>query len=99
MLILIGANDIGHGRNPWGVATNDMPNLLNIIFSNAPSANVLLAKATTLQNTIPGLRVYATNIPIYNAALQASGQPRRAQGQNVFLADMFSAVDLPANFS
>src|SRR5262249_46288882 len=26
MLILIGANDIGRGRNPWTVATNDMPN-------------------------------------------------------------------------
>src|SRR5690348_1771126 len=50
MLIMIGANDIGHGRNPRIVATNDMPTLLNTIFSNTPNANVILTKATTLQN-------------------------------------------------
>ena len=98
MLILIGANDIGRGRNPWIVATNDMPNLLNIIFSNAPSANVFLAKTTTLLNAGLGYNVYATNVPIYNAALQAMVNQRRVLGQNVFLADMFSAVDYGTGF-
>jgi lysophospholipase L1-like esterase len=98
MLILIGANDIGRGRNPWIVATNEMPNLLNIIFSNAPNANVILAKATTLQNASLGYNVYATNLPIYNAALQAMVNQRRALGQGVFLADMFSAVDYSTMF-
>jgi lysophospholipase L1-like esterase len=32
MLILIGANDIGNGRNPQLVATNNVDTLLNIIF-------------------------------------------------------------------
>jgi lysophospholipase L1-like esterase len=98
LLILIGANDIGHGRNPWNVATNDMPKLLGVIFSNAPNANVLLAKMTTLQNAGLGYDVYATNVPIYNAALQTMVNQRRALGQNVFLADMFSALDYSTMF-
>ena len=98
MLILIGANDLGRGRNPWTVATNDMPNLLSVIFSSVPNANVILAKATTLQNAGLGYSAYATNVPIYNAALQAMVNQRRALGQNVFLADMFSAVDYNTMF-
>jgi lysophospholipase L1-like esterase len=98
VLILIGANDIGRGRNPWAVATNDMPNLLSVIFSNVPNAHVFLAKTTTLQNAGIGYGVYATNVPIYNAALQRMVNQRRAAGQNVFLADMFSAVDYSTGF-
>lgn len=98
MLILIGANDIGRGRNPRVVATNDMSGLLNIIFSNTPNANVILAKTTTLQNASLGYGAYATNVPIYNAALQAMVNQRRALGQNVFLADMFSAADYSTGF-
>lgn len=93
VLILIGANDIGQGRNPWLTATNDMPNLLNLIFSNAPNANVLLAKITTLQNATANYGNYALNVPIYNAALQRVVNLRRAAGKNVFLADLFSVVD------
>jgi lysophospholipase L1-like esterase len=102
VLVLIGANDIGRGRNPYQVATNDMPNLLDIIFSNAPNANVILAKITSLYNAnISGLNyaAYATNVPIYNAALQAMVNQRRALGQNVFLADMFSAVKRAVMFN
>jgi lysophospholipase L1-like esterase len=98
LLILIGANDIGRGRNPWHVATNDMPNLLSVIFSNVPNVNVILSKITTLQNAGLGYNVYATNVPIYNAALQAMVNEQRALGQNVFLADMFSAVDYSTMF-
>jgi lysophospholipase L1-like esterase len=98
MLVLIGANDIGRGRNPWSVATNDMRILLNIIFSAVPNAHVLLAKTTTLQNANLGYGAYATNVPIYNAALQTLVNQRRAQGQKVFLADMFSAVDYGTMF-
>src|ERR1019366_3759108 len=50
VLLLIGANDIGRGRDPNYVATNDMPNLLDLIFSNVPNANIILAKITSLQN-------------------------------------------------
>lgn len=98
MLILIGANDIGHGRNPWVVATNDMPGLLSVIFSNTPNVNIILTKATTLQNAGLGYNVYATNLPVYNAALQMMVNQRRALGQKVFLADMFSAVDYDTGF-
>ena len=98
MLILIGANDIGRGRNPWVVATNDMPNLLGVIFSNVPNAHVLLTKITTLQNASLGYNAYASNVPIYNAALQGMVNQRRALGQKVFLADMFSALDYSTMF-
>jgi len=98
MLILIGANDIGRGRNPFTVATNDMATLLNIIFSNAPSVHVMLAKATTLQNAGLGYAGYAVSITTYNSALQRLVNQRRASGQNVFLADMFSAVDYGTMF-
>jgi len=72
-----------------------------LIFSNAPNANVILAKASSLQNGSAGglnYGVYATNVPIYNAALQNMINQRRALGQNVFLADMFSAVDYNTMF-
>jgi lysophospholipase L1-like esterase len=101
VLLLIGANDIGRGRDPYQVATNDMPNLLDLIFSNVPNVNIIIAKITSLQNAnISGLTYsnYATNVPIYNAALQSMVNQRRALGQNVFLADMYSAVDYNTMF-
>jgi lysophospholipase L1-like esterase len=102
VLLLIGANDIGRGRNPYQVATNDLPNLLDLIFSNAPGANVILAKITSLGNAnVGGLNygAYYTNVSIYNAALQVVVNQRRALGQNVSLADMFSAVDFNTMFN
>ena len=100
VLVLIGANDLGRGRNPYVVATNDMPKLLDVIFSNAPNANALLAKPTMLLNaTVGGYGAYASNVPIYNAALQAMVNQRRELGQNVFLADMYSAVDYATMFN
>jgi lysophospholipase L1-like esterase len=101
VLLLIGVNDIGRGRNPYQVATNDMPKLLDLILSNVPNANVILAKVTSLQGAnISGLNYAAfyTNISIYNAALQAMVNQRHALGQNVFVADMFSAVDINSMF-
>lgn len=102
VLVLMGANDIGRGRDPWQVATNDLPALLDLIFSNAPNAHVLLDKTMTLQNATAGSLNYgafATNVPIYNAALQTMVNQRRALGQNVFLADMFSVVDYTTMFN
>ena len=98
MLILIGANDIGNGRNPWLVATNNVDTLLNIIFSNAPNVTVVLAQATGQEN-YPGLSVNGMNIPIYNAALQKLVNQRRTLGQKVCLADLYSVVTYPVNFS
>jgi lysophospholipase L1-like esterase len=100
VLLLIGANDIGRGRNPRFVATNDLANLVAMIFSNVPNASVLLAKITTLQDALGSTSygAYATNVPIYNAALQAWVNQRRALGQKLFLADMFSVVDYSTMF-
>jgi len=98
LLVLIGVNDIGHGRNPWTVATNDMPNLLKVIFFGATNAHVFFSKITSLQSASLGYSPYATNVLIYNAALQAMVNQRRALGQKVFLADMFSAVDYNTMF-
>jgi len=100
ILLLVGANDIGRGRNPYQVVTNDMAGLVAMIFSNVPNAHVLLAKITTLQDAIGSTSygAYATNVPIYNATLQAWVQQRQALGQKLFLADMFSAVDYSTMF-
>jgi lysophospholipase L1-like esterase len=103
VLVMMGANDLGRGRNPYQVATNDIPNLLALIFSNAPNANVILNKAITLRDAIAGgtfnYGAYATNVPIYNAALQTVVNQRRALGQNVFLADPYSTVDYATKFT
>ena len=96
VLIMMGANDIGRGRNPYLVATNHLPALLDSIFAKLPAANIIVTKPTTLQNAAVGTPLYssfATNIPIYNTAMQSMINARRAQGQNVFLADLFSVVD------
>ena len=101
VLLLIGANDIGRGRNPYQVATNDMEQLLDLILTNVPTANVILSKITSLKNAnLPGLNyaAYATNVPIYNVALQSIVDRRRQAGQNVFVADMYSAVDYNTMF-
>lgn len=94
VLVFIGVNDIGRGRNPYQVATNDMPTLLDLIFSNAPNASVILAKITTLALNTTGLDYSSNwlNVATYNDALQAMVNQQRALGQNVSLADMFSAV-------
>src|SRR6185369_15141421 len=87
---------------PYQVATNDMPRLLDLILSNAPNANIILAKITTLLNGnigSPTYGTYATNVPIYNSSLQAMVNLRRAQGQNVFMADCYSAVDYNTMFT
>jgi len=95
-LILIGANDIGYGRDPVFLATNSMSTLLDMIYAKDPGANVILTKSMSLSNANGNLSSYAnyaTNVAIYGAALQAVVNHRRALGQNVFLADVFSAVD------
>jgi hypothetical protein len=99
MLILIGANDIGHGRDPTNTAQFDMPNLLDLIFSNNPAENVILAKITTLSNASLGYNAFAANVPIYNAQLQAMVNQHRLAGQNVRLADMFSVVNYDTMFN
>ena len=99
--VYIGINDIGWGRDPYFLATNDMPGFLNLLFSNAPNASVILVKTSTIQGTPAHNGMYGTNafkIPIYGAALQAMVNQRRAGGQRVFLADMFSALDYNTQF-
>jgi len=96
LLVYIGVNDIGRGRDPYLVATNHLPTLLDGIFARAPAANVMLTKVTTVANAnvgSPPYSIYNTNIWAFNTAVQAMVNARRALGQNVFVADMFSAVD------
>ena len=97
-LVVMGANDIGRGRNPYWVATNDMPQLLDLLFSNLPNANIIITKTTNLRNAVNGYSTYLTNVPVYNATLQVMVNNRRAAGQNVFLADMYSVVDYYTGF-
>ena len=96
LLVYIGVNDIGRGRDPYLVATNHLPTLLDSIFAKAPAANVIVTKVTTLRTAsigTPLYSTYSTNIPVFNTAVQTMVNARRALGQNVFVADTFSAVD------
>ena len=95
VLIDLGVNDMGHGRDPHQVATNDLPALLDMIFSNLPAAHIIISKPTTISySTIltPPYDTYRTNMLIFCDAVQAMAAARRAQGQNVFVADLFSAI-------
>jgi lysophospholipase L1-like esterase len=95
-LIDLGVNDMGYGRDPYYVATNDMAALLDLLFAKVPSANIIVGKPTTITYAnvySPPYLTYGTNMPIFCAALQALVNARRAQGQNVFTADLFSAVN------
>ena len=94
-LIDLGVNDMGYGRNPYFVATNHMAALLDFMFAKSPSAHIIVGKPTSITRSSAtfGYYVYGTNMPIFCAALQALVNARRAQGQNVFAADFFSAVD------
>jgi lysophospholipase L1-like esterase len=97
-LIDLGVNDMGRGRNPYSVATNDMAALLDMIFAKVPTANVIIGKPTSITYAsilTPPYSTYGTNMPIFCAALQSMVNARRAQGQNVFVADLFSAVTSP----
>ncbi len=101
LVVYIGVNDIGRGRNPYLVATNHLPTLLDSIFARAPAANVIVTKVTTLRAAnvgSPPYQTYSTNIPVFNTAVQSMVNARRALGQNVFLADIFSAVDPATGF-
>jgi lysophospholipase L1-like esterase len=90
VLVLIGANDIGRGRDPYHTAYIGMTNLLNIILTNEPGANVIFTKITSLSNASLGYAAFSTNVPIYNNALEQMVNQKRAEGMNVTLADMFS---------
>jgi len=98
-LIDLGVNDMGRGRNPYFVATNDMAALLDLIFAKAPAANIIVGKPTSITYASilsPPYSTYGTNMPIFCAALQSLANARRAQGQNVYVADLFSAVSSPS---
>jgi len=95
-LIDLGVNDMGYGRDPYLVATNHMAALLDMIFAKVPSAQIIVGKPTSITRSSigsPAYSTYGTNMPIFCAALQSLVTARRAQGQNVFVADLFSAVD------
>jgi lysophospholipase L1-like esterase len=95
-LIDLGVNDIGRGRDPYFVATNDMAALLDMIFAKVPAANIIVGKPTSITYASilsPRYSTYGTNMPIFCAALQSLVNARRAQGQNVFVADLFSTVN------
>jgi lysophospholipase L1-like esterase len=95
VLIDLGVNDMGRGRNPYQVATNDLSALLDMIFAKLPAAHIIVSKPTTITfSTIltPPYLTYRTNMLIFCDAVQAMAAARRAQGQNVFVADLFSVV-------
>lgn len=95
-LIDLGVNDMGYGRNPYVVATNHMSALLDLIFAKVPSAQIIIGKPTSITRAsigTPPYSTYATNMPIFCAALQSLVNSRRASGENVFAADLFSAVN------
>lgn len=99
VLIDLGVNDMGRGRNPYHVATNDLAALLDLIFTKVPSAHIIVSKPTTITfSTIlsPPYNTYRTNMLTFCDAIQAVAAARRAAGQNVFVADLFSVVHGPS---
>ena len=101
LIVYIGVNDIGRGRDPYVVANTDLPGLLDSIFAKAPAANIVVTRVTSLRLanvSSPPYSNYATNIPIFNCEVQKMVNARRALGQNVFVADMYSAVDPATGF-
>jgi lysophospholipase L1-like esterase len=96
VLIDLGVNDMGRGRDPYYTATNDLSDLLDLIFSRLPSAQIIVSKPTTISySTIltPEYKTYKTNMYIFCDQVQALATARRAQGQNVFVADLFSVIN------
>ena len=72
VLLLIGANDIGRGRDPYYVATNDMPALLDLLLTNVPGVQIILSKISSLQSAT---RRFS---PPDNFAPSASGAGQRS---------------------
>ncbi|HEY1790884.1 MAG TPA: SGNH/GDSL hydrolase family protein [Verrucomicrobiae bacterium] len=98
VLIDLGVNDMGHGRNPYQTATNDLSALIDMVFAKLPAAYIIVSKPTTITySTIlsPPYDTYRTNMYIFCDAVQAMAAARRAQGQNVFVADLFSVITNP----
>ena len=95
-LIDLGVNDMGYGRDPWFTATNELSALLDLMFARAPAAHIVVGKPTTISHASigsPPYYTYSTNMPAFGAAIQSLVNLRHAQGQNVFVADLFSAVN------
>jgi lysophospholipase L1-like esterase len=93
VLIDLGVNDMGQGRNPSLVATNHLPALLDLIFARVPSAHVIVSKPSTITYAnILTFKNYGTNMLAFCDGVQALAATRRALGQKVFVADLFSAV-------
>lgn len=98
VLIDLGVNDMGRGRDPHQTATNDLSALLDLVFSNLPSAHVIVSKPTSItfsSISSPPYDTYFTNMYTFCDGVQAVAAARRARGQNVFVADLFSAVHSP----
>lgn len=93
VLVDMGVNDMGRGRNPYTVATNDLSALLDLIFTKVPNAHIIVSKPTSISaSTILSYGTYRTNMLAYCDAVQAVAAARRANGQNVYVADLFSTV-------
>jgi lysophospholipase L1-like esterase len=95
ILIDLGVNDMGHGRDPYQTATNGLSALLDMVFAKLPAAYVIVSRPTTITySTIltPPYDTYRTNMLIFCGAVQAMAAARRAQGQNLFVADLFSVI-------
>src|ERR1035438_6462477 len=93
-LIDMGVNDMGRGRNPYFVATNDMAALLDMIFAKAPAANIIVGKPTSITYaSILSYLNYGTNMPIFCAAYL----PVTVQPINRLLLDLIFAKAPAAN--
>ncbi|MGZ4973378.1 MAG: SGNH/GDSL hydrolase family protein [Limisphaerales bacterium] len=93
VLVDMGVNDMGRGRDPYHVATNDLSALLDLIFTKVPNAHVIVSKPTSISaSTILTYGTHGTSMYKFSDAVQALATSRRAQGQNVYVADLFSAV-------
>jgi len=85
-LIDLGVNDMGRGRDPYFVATNDMAALLDMIFAKVPAANIIVGKPTSITRAsilTPPYSTYGANMPIFCTAVQSLVNARRALGEDL----------------
>ncbi|RYF36032.1 MAG: GDSL family lipase, partial [Cytophagaceae bacterium] len=90
VMMMIGTNDVLRSMSLDGSIKN-INSIITKIHQVRPNAMVFVAKI------LPNTRETAADVPIFNAALEASLKPRVAAGANIVIVDMntgFSGADL-----
>ena len=89
ILLMIGTNDILQGDPLSSNAPANLGNLIDQITTQVPSAHLVVASITPLQNPTTNQRVET-----YNATILNTVTTKASQGKNVSYIDMYGALNL-----